>query len=294
MPAFTTAALRPHCEHRLQYLIPAEQLAALPFSRAVLIQRITGIVSHNGQSGRAQRVIAATGPVTPHQLDGYIDRVIATFLREAPRLDRLSAADETEWAQLFKQLTQRAQSMLSRVDASPATAPEAIEFAQAACEAIFRTTFPFDVSFDAWATLILRNIIRQRYERSRDLLDRNSEVESLERPPHTETENSLALHELLADPNANVFEQREVRDWLLNALDLLPSVIQERVLIDLYFNDRSIPEVAQRLGRSVQAVYNLKHRALRELKHILTRERMDGQFALDPVESLQEPRHDAD
>ncbi len=181
--------------------------------------------------------------------------------------------------------------MLNRITTSPATAPEAIEFAQAACEAIFRSTFPCDVSFDAWATLVLKNVIWQRYQRSRDVLDRTSTVESLERPPQSKTGDTFSLHELLADPNAAVFEHHEVREWLLDALEQLPSTTQERVLIDLYFNERSIPEVAHRLGRSVQAVYNLKHRALLELRSILTRERFDRSLTLDQTKSIQEPRH---
>ncbi len=288
MSTFTTASLRLYCERRVEQQVTPAQLTALGLSRAAVIQRLTAIVARNIQSGRAQRVLAATAP---EQIDQYIDRVIAAFLVEHDRLDRLAAGEADAWARLFQQLAQRAQWLLNRIATSPATAPEAIEFAQAACEAIFRSTFPCDVSFDAWATLVLKNIIWQRYQRSRDLLDRNSQVESLENASTAEPGAEFSLHELLADPNSNVFDQPEVREWLLTALDQLSSVTQERVLIELYFNERSIPEVAQRLGRSVQAVYNLKHRALLELKSILTRESFDTGITLDQVETTRESRH---
>ncbi len=290
MSTLTTTNLRLHCERRVAQWAAPEQLAALDLSHAALIQRITTIVARNVQSGRAQRVLATTAP---EQIERYIDRVIATFIVEHDRLDRLAAGEADAWTRLFQQLAQRAQWLLNRITTSPATAPEAIEFAQAACEAIFRSTFPYDVSFDAWATLVLKNIIWQRYQRSRDLLDRNSQVESLEGASTAEPGTEFSLHELLADPNSNVFDQPEVREWLLSALDQLSSVTQERVLIELYFNERSIPEVAQRLGRSVQAVYNLKHRALLELKSILTRESYDAGDTLDQVLPTQEPYHGA-
>ena len=290
MSTLTSANLRLHCERRVAQWAAPEQLAALDLSRPALIERLTAIVARNVQSGRAQRVLAATAP---EQIDQYIDRVIATFIVEYDRLDRLAAGEVTAWTRLFQQLAQRAQWLLNRIATSPATAPEAIEFAQAACEAIFRSTFPYDVSFDAWATLVLKNIIWQRYQRSRDLLDRNSQVESLEGAPTANPGAEFSLHELLADPNADVFDLPEVREWLLSALDQLSSVTQERVLIELYFNERSIPEVAQRLGRSVQAVYNLKHRALLELKSILARESFDARDTLDQVSPTQEPQHGA-
>lgn len=288
MSTLTTTNLRLHCERRVAQWAAPEQLTTLDLSHAALIQRITAIVARNVQSGRAQRVLATTAP---EQIERYIDRVIATFIVEHDRLDRLAAGEADAWTRLFQQLAQRAQWLLNRITTSPATAPEAIEFAQAACEAIFRSTFPYDVSFDAWATLVLKNIIWQRYQRSRDLLDRNSQVESLEGAPTAEPGTEFSLHELLADPSADVFDQPEVREWLLSALDQLSSVTQERVLIELYFNERSIPEVAQRLGRSVQAVYNLKHRALLELKSILMRESFDAGTTLEQVNPPQEPYH---
>ncbi len=270
MTTFYLSDVPLYCERRVKQIVTPDQLMALGLSRAALAARLAVIVKRNVQSGRAQRAMAAASPMTIDQITRYIDRVIATFLREQCRLDRLTAANDDEWTLLFKQLTQRARTLLSRISTSPATAPEATEFAQAACETIFRTPFPFDVSFDAWATLILRNTIWQRYQRSRDLLDRNPRVESIERATAAEPGEEFAWHERIADPNAQMSDQPEVREWLLAALEQLPSVAQERVLLDLYFHGRSQPEVAHRLGRSLQAVYNLKHRGLSELRQILT------------------------
>jgi RNA polymerase sigma factor (sigma-70 family) len=257
-------------------------------SQAALAQRVSQIVARNLESGRARRVLAASQVVSIEQLEPYIDRVIATFLSEHERVDRLASAEGDEWSRLFGQLTNRAYVMLARVRQSPATAAEAIDFAQAACESVFHHTFPCDVSFDAWVTLILKNCVLQRYTRSRDLLDRNPEVASLDDSQMLAVGEGFSLHDLLADPSAAVFERREIQDWLLQAIARLTSQAQQEVIVALYFNDHTEAEVARHLGRSVQAVYNLKHRALRQLKELLQRERDDAQIALDRIDASQE------
>lgn len=267
---FTAAEVRAQCERRVRHNRMSEQLRAQGLSPAVVVQRLVPIVTRNYQSGRAQRVLGAAPPIAPAQFERYIDRVLATFLLEHGRLERLAAADTDSWTVLLNQLARQAQVLLGRICTSPATAPEELEFAQAACEVIWRCPFPFDVSFDAWATVILRNTIWQHYQRSRDMLDRCPAIESLDQPGPG---GAASRYEWWAEPNTAHVDQGEVREWLLAALRRLPSVAQEQVLLELYFHGRSAADVARRLGRSVQAVYNLKHRALAELRQVLICER---------------------
>lgn len=288
MPASTTSALHQHCDRRVRALVTPEVAAKHSLLHAKLVQRISQIVARNFESGRIRRVIGASEATSTEQLEPYIDRVIAVFLAEHERLERLASAQGDEWSRLFRQLTNRAAAMLTRVRQSPATAAEAIDFAQAACEAIFHHTFPYDVSFDAWATLILKNFVLQRYTRSRDLLDRNPEVASLDDSQMLAVGEGFSLHDLLADPSAAVFERRDVQDWLLQAITSLASQAQQQVIVALYFDNRTEAEVAHHLGRSIQAVYNLKHRALRQLKEILQRERNDDRITLTGIDVSQE------
>jgi RNA polymerase sigma factor (sigma-70 family) len=284
----TNSALRQHCDRRVRALVAPDLAEAHDLSQTALARHVSQIVARNLESGRAQRVIAASRTVSAEQLEPYIDRVIATFLVEHERVDRLAAAEGDEWSRLCGQLTNRAAAMLTRVRQSPATAAEAIDFAQAACESIFQHIFPYDVSFDAWATLILKNFVLQRYTRSRDLLDRNPEVASLDDSQTLVVGEGLSLHDLLADPSAAVFERRDVQDWLLQAITKLTSRAQQQVIVALYFDNRAEAEIAQHLGRSVQAVYNLKYRALRQLKELLQRERNDDRITLNRLDASQE------
>lgn len=288
MPAATNTTLQQLCARRVQARVTFEQITAADRSLVALIVQIGQIVARNFESGRIHRVVGRTPAVSTERLEPYIDQVIAVFLAEHERVERLALPEGDEWARLFRQLTNRAAAMLTRIRQSPATAAEAIDFAQAACEAIFQHTFPYDVSFDAWATLILKNLILQRYTRSRDILDRNPTVESLDSLPTLMIGKSLSLHDLLADSSAGVFERRDIQDWLLQAISRLTSQAQQQVIIALYFDNRTESEIAHHLGRSVQSVYNLKHRALRHLKEILQRERNEERAALNPTNVSQE------
>ncbi|MFQ5768695.1 MAG: RNA polymerase sigma factor, partial [Acidobacteriota bacterium] len=204
-------------------------------------------------------------------LETYIDRVIAGYLREHRRVEALAARDETAWNELCKLLAGRAYNILLRLRVPAARAAnEAPGFVQQTCEVVFSQPFPYDVSFDAWATLILRNQILQRYTRSQDLIDREPRMLSLDRPSQHQTGDDFSLYHLLADESGHsAFERVEVQEWLLQAIAQLRSRPQQQVIVDTFFYELSDDEIAGRLDRTRQAVYNLRHRALRRLKQIL-------------------------
>jgi RNA polymerase sigma factor (sigma-70 family) len=203
----------------------------------------------------------------------YVDRVIHSYLQEQSRVEALAAQDEAAWAELHEQLTGRAYNILLRLQVPPGQAMgEAADFAQAACEIIFSHPFPYDVSFDAWATRILKNRILWRDTRSQDLIDREPRTLSLDRPGRSETGDDFSLYDLLTDgAGTSAFERLEVQEWLMQAIAGLRSGAQQRVIIDSFFYGLSDEEIATRLGKTKQAVYNLRHRALRDLKEILER-----------------------
>ncbi len=261
--------LTERCDLRVNALATSNQLQAHNLSPAELSQRVTAIVSRNFHSGRAQRAMGDLSNST--QIDEYIDRVIGAFLKEYERLDRLATADAAEWRILLKQLALQSKTMLAKISRNSSDV-ESLDFAQAACEAIFKSPFPYDVSFDAWAGLILKNILWKKYLRSRDLLDRR-EVVSLDTPLVSDDIDDLSLSESLSDPNSTVFEQT-VGEGLLQALQQL-SQTQKRIIIEVYLNERTIPETALLLGKNVQAVYNLKHRALSKLHSIVLAQASD-------------------
>lgn len=257
----------------------ADPWADLPHDVA---QRIAEIVAENLASGRAQRVVGAweqgstgageSAPQLPCSLlAAYRERVTAIYLQEHERVAALAQGEHAAWGVLFQQLAQRAYHMLLCTGVAAEQAQlEACDFAQQACETIFRQRFPYDVPFDAWATLILKNHIRWRDARSQDLTDRDPGVLSLDCLGRGGGEGDLSLHDLLADPSgASAFDCVEVQERLLQAIGQLRSRAQQQVIIDTFFYELDDGEIAERLGKSRNAVQILRHRALKGLREIL-------------------------
>ncbi len=287
-----SASILQVCEHRVSTRATQRDLEQHRISREALVECVVRIVSRNLASGRVQRVIrlgqqedtgtgkqgdggdlssAPNSPDIPTQIDEYADRVIACYLQEHHRVERLAAQHNGEWERLFEQLAIRAYHMLLRMQVPAARAAvESADFAQETCETIFGHPFPYDVSFDAWATRILKNHILRRYTRSRDLIDREPGTMSLDRPGQSEMENGFSLYDLLSDESsASAFERVEVREWLIQTIAHLRSQAQQQVIIYTFFYELSDEEIAQRLGKTRNAVHILRHRALQRLKQIL-------------------------
>ena len=263
------------CERRVSQAVTEDDLEQCGTSREEFVRHITDIVSRNVASGRAQRVMARQSTEGREELplETYIDRVVNSYRQEHGRVEALAAQDEAAWTELLDQLTGRAYNILLRFQVPPGRARgEAADFAQATCQVIFNHPFPCDVSFDAWATLILKNRILWRDTRSQDLIDRRPGIISLDRPGQSETGDDFSLYDLLTDDSGtSAFERLEVREWLIQAIACLRSRAQQQVIIDGFFYELSDEEIAKRLGKTKQAVYNLRHRALRGLKEILER-----------------------
>ncbi len=186
-------------------------------------------------------------------------------------MERLAVPDNAEWMQFSTQLAARAYAALLHLQIpNGKAASEAVDFAQEACERIFVSPFPYDVSFDAWASRILKNCILQRYTRSRDLTDRNPGVMSLDQPEQSAESDQFSLHELVASaPGASAFDHVEVREWLMQAIACLPSPAQQQVIIDTFFHELDDEEIARRLDKTKNAIQVLRHRALRTLRQSL-------------------------
>jgi len=268
-----TSHLLQMCERQASEAVTEDDLEQHGTSRRELVRHITDIVSQNVASGRAQRVMAGPSTAGREELpfETYVDRVVNSYLQEHGRVEALAAQNKAAWAELFVQLAGRAYNILLRLQVPPGRARgEAADFAQATCEVIFSHPFPYDVSFDAWATRILKNRILWRYTRSQDLIDREPRMLSLDRPGWSETGDDFSLYDLLSDDSgASAFEGVEVREWLIQAIAGLRSQAQQQVIVDGFFYQLSDEEIAKRLGRTRQAVYNLRHRALQGLRQIL-------------------------
>jgi RNA polymerase sigma factor (sigma-70 family) len=177
----------------------------------------------------------------------------------------LSANDNPTWDSLCRKLRFQAYLFLLKAGTDHYEAYErANDFAQETCLAIFKGRYPGDVPHTAWAQRILHNKIIQRVTRSPDLLDQPKltvPLQSDDGPDYAELKDSLTVD------FAKKLENQETLEW---ALGQLPSDAQREVL-RRKLDGWSDKEIAVHLGRSVQAVYNLQHRALRGIRQLIDR-----------------------
>ncbi len=255
------------CREHLQKDLPEPLPPTLSLDD--LIIRIAQLVAHNLDSGRARHVAHIQGDdpadITSW-LPQYIRRVATHYLREQPRLTALEAGDPDAWAALHKTLTVQAYHRLRRSHGHGDAQQRASDLAQNVCEIIYRAPYPCDVPFDAWAARILVNQVYAA-SRSGDVLDvspsRITDLDAL-----LEGAGSL-VDPAGEDPLTTVDAQL----WLLAAIAKLPSRAQQVVIVYGYLLERDVEEIAGFLDCTSQAVYNLRYRALRKLKALLSSEK---------------------
>jgi len=229
--------------------------------------RIIQIVQTNLSNGRFQHFAAHRSRRHPLTLAGYIDHVLLYYSHEHERIELLEKGNPAEWEQLRLLLAHRACQMVHHFRDGTDAWEEALNFAQETCLIIFEQRYPFDVSLEVWATKILKNLILARYTRGKDILDRRQRLESLDAET---SEAGDSLQEVTPDTRSLVpFEKIENQTLLLNAMAQL-SPIQRQVIQDTFLRELDDAQIARRLGKSKQAVYNLRHRALARLQKILT------------------------
>ena len=250
------------------------RIAALPLSRqlpARLESHVVQLVKRNLANGRVERFARHRAGANPVSTADYVDRVLHYFLAEHAHITLLERNDTVAWEQLRHQLEQRAYRMILRLHDVRTASQQASEFANETCRIIFEKSYPFDISFDAWATTILNRLILARFTRSTDALDRYGKPKSLDDPPKSDELSQNPLGELLPDEKASApFEKIENQSLLLDAIARLRSPQQRKVIQFTFLDELDGDTIAKRMGKSKQSIYTLRNRALKQLKNILT------------------------
>ncbi len=201
--------------------------------------------------------------------DIYIDLILTTFVRESPRIAALVRGDRAEWHQLYNMLDMRAKSILKIMSGLGDFDVGAFDFASETCKTIFEIPYPYDVPFEAWAVTILKRTIFARCKRSVDAMIRGR-PESIDEERLGEEGTAIPLAEIIADPGSeSPFALVEDQMVLDNAIAQLGSRDQREVIWASYREGLSDDEIAERLGKSKQAVYNLRNRAIARLRFIM-------------------------
>lgn len=238
---------------------------------AQLTERVVQLVARNISNGRFRRLASAQG--NRLTLPGYVDCVLFHLRREQERVDALAAGDVVEWNRLLDFLRRRAYPMATAFRPKADAFQDACDFAQQALVVIFAQPYPFDVSFDAWAATILKNLVLERYTRSRDVLNQNTPPSSLDGPAQPDRPFSNSLGEMLANPDWPApFDQVENQLLLLQAIYKLQSPAQQKVILWTYIEQWDDAHIARALRKTRQNVYNLRRRALLRLRAIIQQE----------------------
>lgn len=230
------------------------------------IERVRDILHKNLSNGRWQRATCGKDHLTDEDLRQYAQRVAKRYWIEREMIIGLASNNDGLWQTLYRKLEQRAFYACMRYGVPrPRAENQAPDHAQEACKIIFRSHYPCDVPFNAWAGRILINCVLQKLQRSTDLMDRETFVEpSVEDLWDSQRSDQAPLN--AAQP---MVDDLEMYTLLLDAIERLPSEAQRQVILLEFFFDWDAEQIAEKLGRTTQAVYNLKYRALQKLREIL-------------------------
>ncbi len=238
-------------------------------TRSEYIIEVSNILMTNISTGRWLRVVRNNlkHAETPEKaLYSYGRRVATYYWEERVRVSLLVDGNEAAWGELCGYLEQRAYNILVFHLNMPneLSRDQACDHAQDACERILRGRYPYDIPFNAWAARILDNCIKDLF-RSKDLLDRVLVADA----SLTDVESIGDRYEYTVprSPFESIDDVDE-RLQLMSAIARLPSQAQQQVVM-LSLQGMEDSDIASQLGKSVQAVYNLRHRAVRELSKLL-------------------------
>lgn len=266
MPTSRSESLTRLCRTRLKRALDRPDSPTLLCSFEQAVCEIADIVSQNLPE-RFDHYNSLREGKKKLTLTQYVDRVVEQWLIDAPRVHRLNAGEANEWTRLRDDLRRVTANRLAHSTHIHSSMMTAADFADRACERLLETRYPFDVSFDAWARAILRNLVFEP-GRSSDVLDQPHI--SFDQPIERTNADSETLVEILPDLDAEgILRTIEDREELMQLVQRLRSPAQQAVIVMKYFQNLEDAEIARRLTKTKSNVQTLRHRALRRLSQLI-------------------------
>jgi RNA polymerase sigma factor (sigma-70 family) len=224
-----------------------------------LARQIKPILLANLDRGRIHRFLEGK---TDH-VQSYVWRVADCFSDLHVYLNQLQTERDPEvWKTLYERMQTWAYNFFLRKNfaADDHTGEIAIECASEAAIHLLDAHFPYDTDFDPWAHILVQNTCRKFIHKSL----KKSAVPQ---------EKQVELEDELADRNDPPLEAQmlmaEFGAELESALAQL-SEARRSVIRMLYFDEMKMDEIAQKLEKSMGAVYSLHFNALEDLRKILS------------------------
>jgi len=192
----------------------------------------------------------------------YVWRVAVQYELLHNFIHKLQVERSTDiWTPLFEKLQRWASRFLVKrsYNTDWATPDHIAECAVDASETILGAFFPFDVDFDPWAHVIVihacQKFIRRNQQKSAIL-----------------AESMLSLDDLLENFKHSNYQDEESHGELEGKISEAIAQLAEprrEVIRLIYFENLSASDVAQKMKKSIGAIYNLHFNALRDLQKIL-------------------------
>jgi len=229
---------------------------------ADFVKKVRSILLTNLDRGRIQKFIE--GDI--NNIHAYVLRVADSYNSYSQLVNRLqNDKAHKEWKELLKKMRLWAFNFLIRngYRVESATQDIAEECAVEAAIQILNAYFPFDVSFHSWARVIVQHTCLKYFrKKTKKSIVQDSMLVDID-----------ALHNLLTDPTHSEREHlNDIRSVLLEAISQL-SDLRKQVIELTYFKGFSPKEAAEKMGKSIGAIYNLRFYALEDLRKILGQNR---------------------
>jgi RNA polymerase sigma factor (sigma-70 family) len=198
----------------------------------------------------------------PAKIGNYIHKVAGIYLKYHDYLVKVQVdQDESVWEELFLKIQKYAQSYFIRKSFNPTQVKNELAFGQdsEAVLVIFKAQFPYDTDFDAWVKVIVQYCCL-KYMRS--LYANNDSIPNIE-----DLENTIS--KMVREKNEEEKQvDKEEYSALCEAISKLKGQ-RKKIIVLRYIKNLSLEEIAEKLGKSMQAVYSLHFRALNDLRKIL-------------------------
>ena len=260
-------ALYRQCLRRIKALAVAAGVDAPPHAVEYFTRRTADVARQN-----ARRIPASTQPdPRTGYPDSYIDDIARTIIREEPRVRALLDKDDAAWQAMLDTIYRRVRANLRRsFSYLPLKVPFdalTVDMAHHCARVVWLRlpAFPYDTSLDAWVAVLVAYEISALRRRSD--FKWNNYARSLEEPL-TDQPGAPRLQDSLEDERMReAWEVWEMRHVVDGYLDHLSPDQQEVIRRGLQGEDTE--SIARRMGRSREAVYALRSRAVKALRRMV-------------------------
>jgi RNA polymerase sigma factor (sigma-70 family) len=226
---------------------------------AKVVRAIRPIIATNLKTGRVRYFLDAVAHRQPAE---YVERVASTYLEFHAYLRQVQVekCDEV-WQPLYQKLQWWIYNYLVGINfaAGSQTQSLATEYATEAATALLTAYFPYDVTFDAWAFILARNVTCKQLKLLKKLSVTSHQALPFE-------EELLYFRRLRSEPERKVWE---LRCDLIDAIARLSSETRKQIILRYYFDNFSLSEIALELNQPINAIYQEHFRSRKELRKIL-------------------------